>query len=441
MTYPSQYTFLSLLSVRGRSRMGGIWGQASIGWAGTDLGRFSGSVVRMCLAHFVCARSKFLPLQSKDLPPFLTLLHSLLKPSQCLKSCDNFNKVNCLCMLNLPLILSEFFRPPSNTPETFGPWSTQSLTTLTLLHTSSSLTATLCQEPMMLPIANAPTLNNMNDFPNYPFFLYIFLFVNDSFPFIHIQAPPSFPIQLRFPAHHGPPFIQVYTTLSFDRHFNIQSHICKLAWSSTLSTPFTSDKTSPSYLFYIFSICISPCNTTDHLFHDNLEAANTLNQPRPSQPLSYQPPSTTTSIPWPNLVPLLTTSPPHTLRRINNHLPPSASAPLRLHQLTMKPLPLPPYHLQPPMYYSRLIITPALSHPPSINNNATLSAAMAPISTSILISYLRHIFQWVRSTLCNSLRHPGRQRHDLFVLISSFSLTNPLFPATCIQSFVYCFAQ
>jgi len=252
----------------------------------------------------------------------------------------------------------------------------------------------------------------MNDFPNYPFFLYIFIFVNDSFPFIRIQAPPPFPIQLRFPAHHGPPFIRVYTSLSFDRHFNLQSHIHKLARSSTSSTPFASDKTFPSYPFYIFLICISPCNTTDHLFHDNLEAANTPNQPRPSRPPSYQPPSTTTSTPRPNLVPSLTTSPPRTLRQINNHLPPSASTLPQLHQLTMKPLPLPPYHLRPPTYYSRSIITPAPSRLPSINNDTMPSAATAPISTSILISYLHHIFQQVRSTLRNSLRCPGRQSHD-----------------------------
>jgi len=301
---------------------------------------------------------------------------------------------------------------------------------------------------MTRPLRSASNLRTSDFSSNYPpLILRIFIYVNKQSPLLCIQAPPSLPVPVQFPSHYGPPFVRVQALPAFYRLFHVQITIQELDHSSaTLRMPSTED-TFPFQIFNMFSICITPCNTADRPPHDNLgtyEVSSTFEdfqQPsastvRPTTSLQRPPPpaSVTFAPKYPNLQPLCspppTTAQPRPLRWIDKHLLPRTSTPPRLQQLTMKPLPLPPYHLRPPMYYSRSIITPAPSRPPSINNDATPSAATAPISTLILISYLCHVFQRVHSTLRNSLRRPGRQRHDLFVLISSFSLTNPLFPAT-----------
>jgi hypothetical protein len=267
---------------------------------------------------------------------------------------------------------------------------------------------------MTPPIANAPTLNNMNDSPNYPFSFRIFIFVNDPFPFIQFQVPPSIPLSIEFPRHSGPPFVHVQTDSVFDRLYTLQARFFR----SSTSKPQVLDKTFSFDPFYVFSIRISPCNITDHPLHDNL---GTHKVPTPSE----NPPSAAAHNP--HLRPLPTpptASPqPRRLRRIDKRLPPRTSISPQPQPSTVKPLPPPPYHLRPPTYYSRTP-TPASTRPPSINDDATSPAATAPVPTPTTFNHLRRVLQRV----CNTLRHRGRQRHESFVLISCFSLTTP-FPA------------
>ena len=91
-------------------------------------------------------------------------------------------------------ILSESTRAPSSSPTTSGHWSVPSSDASTLPHMNSNLTVTSSHKTTRMPFDNNPD-SNMVNFINYPnFLLNIFIFVHESFPFVHIQAPSSFPV-------------------------------------------------------------------------------------------------------------------------------------------------------------------------------------------------------------------------------------------------------
>jgi transposase InsO family protein len=246
----------------------------------------------------------------------------------------------------------------------------------------------------------------MNDFPNYLFSFRIFIFVNDSFPFVRIQAPPSFPVPILFPKHDGLPFIRVHTSPTFYRHFEVQADIRRLARRTFQTQTSPTDNIFPIEPFYVFLIRITFRNFTNQLLHDNLGSQDPPNAPEESQ----RPPTS------PSLQ-------PRRLRRVNKRLPPPLSISPQPQPSTVKPLPPPPYHLRPPTYYSRTT-TPASTRPPSINDDATSPTVATRTSASRPLEYIRHVLQRVR----NSLRRHGRRRHEVFVPIFPFSLTTP-FPA------------
>ena len=83
--------------------------------------------------------------------------------------------------------------------------------------------------------------------------LSISIFVNELFSFVQFQVPFSIPLCIDFPNHSGPPFICVQTDPTFDRLFNIQIHICKIAWWSTSIL----DKTFSPHPLYVFPFVLA----------------------------------------------------------------------------------------------------------------------------------------------------------------------------------------
>jgi hypothetical protein len=316
---------------------------------------------------------------------------------------------------------SESSKAPSNSQVTYGQSSTPSSDDSTHHPSSSNSNATFSHEPMPSPARNAPILPHSAFSYDYSILSpFISIFVDEPFPFIRFQVPPSIFPCINLPTYSGPPFVRIQTHPSFDRLFTIQAHIRKIVRRPLSTLPDISDKTFPLHPFYVFSICISPCNHTDHSLHNNIGTPTSNRIPRPPVPSSSSrrhatsPPPQVRSLPSPPPTP----SRPQRLRRIDKRLPLRTSTPPQ--PRASKTLPPPPYHLRPPTYYSRTP-TPASTRPPSINNDATSPTVATQTSASTPLEYLRHVLQRVR----NSLRRRGRQRHELLVLNSSFSLTLP----------------
>ena len=150
---------------------------------------------------------------------------------------------------------------------------------------NSNSTATLSHIPMPMPKRNDSDLKKLDSSHppsrGVPFLSpHISIYVNDSFSSIQFQVPPSTSFSIDFPKHSGPPFIHVQTDSTFDRLFTLQVRISH----SLTSKPQVLDQTLSFHPFYMFLICISPCNITNYPLHDNL---GTHKIPTPSKnPLS-----------------------------------------------------------------------------------------------------------------------------------------------------------
>jgi hypothetical protein len=362
---------------------------------------------------------------SRNMQPRVKLSSGLLRTQEAafytLTSCSTFfASISSSLPTNtstLPVVPSKFARAHSNSPATSGQWSAPSSDDSTPHRTSLNSTVTSSREPMKSPFDNVLSSNSGADSIDYPFFfLQISIYVNDPSPFLRIQAPSSLPVQFLFPRHFGPPFVQVNTTSSFHRLFQLRVTIQELDHSSSIIRTPSTDAISPFRYLYMFSICITAYDDTNHPFHDN---PGTYNVPNTPEDFRQSTAPVTSTQDYFHLQPP-TTPRNCTLRQIDKHLPSPSSIPLQPQPLTAKPLPLPPYHLRPPIYYSRTP-TPASTCPPSINDDAMSPATTASIPTSTPFDHFRRVLQRVRDLL----RHRGRQRHELLVLNSSFSLTTP----------------
>jgi len=127
----------------------------------------------------------------------------------------------------------------------------------------------------------------------------IFIFIDDPFPLVRFQLPPSLPLEILFPSHTGPPHICTELPPGFLSCYHLKFKFYRLSSPNPTLTP------SPKISYAVFIRIV---------------------------PRTYPNPETITSEPTPVQIPNA----------------PSPFSPPPSFPLVNKPLPPPPYHLYPP---------------------------------------------------------------------------------------------